>query len=195
MELTVIGRSKRPRAFKGKSGSELGFDFYHNKKSWMTTVLFFDWLRRSDAFIGRTRGSKAVLLMDNCSAHGDHHWLPELQNVELIFLPPNTTLKSQRMYPGIIAAMNLRYRKVQLERALDLTDEDICVGDIYKVDLLTGMKWFKKIWLELPKQFIATCFKKPSLLDECYGSWNASVPALICDVDLNNETLREMYVV
>ena len=57
------------------------------------------------------------------------------------------------------------------------------------------MKNSKQIWLGLPKQLSANGLKTIGLLDITYDSGNASVPALICDVDLNNQTLREIYVV
>lgn len=128
--------------------------------------------------------------MDNCSAHGQQYSLPKLQNVEFIFLPPNTTSKVQPMDAGIIRAMKLRYRKLQLERALDLTQEDICAGNIHRVDILMATQWFKQIWLDLPKQLIAICFKTTDLLGETYESGNTSVPALPCDGDLSNQNIE-----
>ena len=40
----VIGKAAKPRAFKGKTGGQLGFRYRHNAKAWMTSVLFEEWL-------------------------------------------------------------------------------------------------------------------------------------------------------
>lgn len=40
----------------------------------------------------------------------------------------------------------------QVERAIDLTDKNI--KDIYKVDILTAVKWVMSIWQELPGSVI-----------------------------------------
>lgn len=44
VDLKIIGRARKPRAFQGKTGPELGFDYSHNAKAWMTSIIFFDWL-------------------------------------------------------------------------------------------------------------------------------------------------------
>eukprot|EP00171_Calliarthron_tuberculosum_P003734 IDg3734t1 len=80
--LMVIGKAKKPRAFRGKTGQELGFDYYNNKKAWMTSVLFFDWLKRFDSYIGKTPGRKAALLLDNASVHGNTQTIPDLHHTE-----------------------------------------------------------------------------------------------------------------
>jgi hypothetical protein len=35
-----IGKSKKPRCFKKKSGEQLGFDYHNNTKAWMTKIIF-----------------------------------------------------------------------------------------------------------------------------------------------------------
>lgn len=142
LELMIIGRAARPRPFKKKSGAQMGFDYYSNTKAWMTSALFHEWLKRFSIFISKTPGRKGALLLDNCSTHGSAESLPKLSNVEIIFLPPNTTSKVQPLDAGVIDAMNVKYRLMQLERALDLVDEN--AADIYKVDILTAMSWSNK---------------------------------------------------
>lgn len=162
--LLIIGNAHKPRFFKGKTGHQLGFDYHSNKKAWMTTAVFFDWLKRFDDYIGMRPGGKPVLLLDNCSAHGTDDTILATTNVEVIFLPPNTTSKLQPMDAGIIAAMKLRYRKLQMERAVDLLD--VNVKDIYKVDQLTAMWWMVNVWQELLLSIITNCWLHSRLLDK-----------------------------
>lgn len=157
MPLMVIGKAMRPRAFKKKTGHELGFDYHANKKAWMTKELFFAWLNRLDQYVARTPGRKILLLLDNCSAHGTEDDLPPLQNVRVIFLPPNTTSRIQPLDAGIIAWVKRRYRRRLLFRVF----ENIESGkkSIYNVDILTAIRWAYEEWSACPSEVIQNCFR------------------------------------
>lgn len=90
----------------------------------MTSDLFTDWIKRFSAYIRRTPDRKVISLIENCSAHGYCATLPELCNVGTEFLPRNTTYKLQPLDAGIIASLKLRYRRLQMETALDVVDEN-----------------------------------------------------------------------
>lgn len=169
--LMVIGKAKKPRCFRQKTGQELGFDYWNNTKAWMRTDIFFLWLHRFDAYIGTTRNRQVILRLDNASPHGTSDTLPELKNVEVAFLPANTTSKLQRMDAGIIAAFKKRYRKMQYSRALDYIDGG--VQSIYSVDQLTAMRWTARIWDELPGTIILNCRRTTKLLDEKLNDANS----------------------
>lgn len=163
LPLMCIGSAMKPRCFNKKSGGELGFDYHANRKAWMTTALFFDWIMRFSSYITRSDPSRRVLLLlDNCSAHGTAESLPAVNNVEIMFLPPNTTSKLQPLDAGIIAATKTRYRKWQYERALDCIDA--AVNNIYKVDQLTAMKALRRIWKNIPQSILHNCWKHTGLL-------------------------------
>lgn len=162
LELMFIGTALRPRAFKKKYGHELGLDYYANKKAWMTSALFFDWLRRFERYIQRIKGRKVILLLDDCSAHGRMETIPEMDNVRVMFLPPNTTSKVQPMDAGIIAAMKMKYRRYQMERALDMSETN--VRDIYKLDVLTAMRTFKEVWKEIDASTIQNCWGQTGII-------------------------------
>ena len=136
--LMIIRNSLRPRPFKGKYGHELRFDYYANKKAWMTRTLLFAWLQRFDRYISRTPGRKVILFVDNCSAHGSEEVLPELQHVDVRFLPPNTTSRLQPLDSGVIATFKAKFRGRLLFRVF----ENIDVGkeSIYSIDILTAMR-------------------------------------------------------
>ncbi|XP_043469542.1 tigger transposable element-derived protein 4-like [Leptopilina heterotoma] len=85
LPLLVIGKSKRPRCFKGVK--TLPVDYESNSKAWMTRGIFKGWLQKIDKNM-KTKKKKIVIFMDNCTAHTD---LPTLANVNVIFLPANTT--------------------------------------------------------------------------------------------------------
>ena len=69
------------------------------------------------------RSPKALLLMDNCSAHPE-----ELKtcdgSVTCMFLPPNTTSLIQPMDQGVLQAMKKRYKRKLLQKVICGQDLD-----------------------------------------------------------------------
>lgn len=155
--LMIIGISKQPRAFKKQSGKELGLDYHFNRKAWMNKELFFSWLGRLDRYIGATPGRKILLLLDNCSAHGKKEDLPNLQNVLVEFLPPNSTSKVQPLDAGIIAWVKAKYKRRLLLRVFE--NLEARSKRIYSVDVLTAMRWAEREWKNCPTTVIRNCFK------------------------------------
>ena len=56
----------------------------------------------------RKRQKKIALVLDNCTAHPN---VSGLTNIMLVFLPPNTTAKTQPMDTGVIRNIKAHYRK------------------------------------------------------------------------------------
>ena len=161
--LMFIRTAWKPRAFKKKTGTEIGLEYHANNKGWMTLLLFHDWIRGFDAYISRTPHRQVALLIENCSAHGTLENLPSLQPVSVFFLPPNTTSKMQPMDAGVIASVKLRYRTFKMEPAVDLIDETEQAKDVYKVDVLTAMRALTRIWEEFPCDIISRCWAHTKL--------------------------------
>jgi hypothetical protein len=83
------------------------------------------------------------------------HSLPPtpLEYVEVVFLPPNTTPYIQPMDQGIIAAVKSRFKKRQLQAAVDrMTSGNSEAKDIYNIDQFSAMSGFKKIGMTFLQQ-------------------------------------------
>ena len=106
LPLVVIGKRKRPRAFKNVT---VPVEYTANKKAWMKGALFEDWMRKLDWRM-RLEGRHIALFVDNCQAHP----FIEMSNVELIILPPNTTSVLQPMDAGIIKNLKFHYHVKKL---------------------------------------------------------------------------------
>ena len=85
LPLMVIGKFKKPRCFQGVNCLPVKYEA--NKNAWMTSTVFEEWIRKWDEKQKR-RECKIVLFVDNCSAHLH---VSNLDCIELLFLPPNTT--------------------------------------------------------------------------------------------------------
>jgi hypothetical protein len=100
----ILGRAKQPYCFKKQTGEELGFSYRSNKKAWMTGLFFREWLLNLDREM-RSPGRHILLLLDNASSHKPGDIV--CTNVQVEFLPPNTTAFLQPMDAGIIAVLTV----------------------------------------------------------------------------------------
>ena len=87
----------------------------------MTTAVFEDWLEvqfipEVKKYCRRKRIEfKILLILDNCSSHPDLSHVNE--NVQFLFLPPNTTSLIQPMDQGVIATLKALYQKITFAEA------------------------------------------------------------------------------
>jgi hypothetical protein len=133
-EPLFIGHAAKPRCFGEKTGAELGFLYFNNKKAWMTGELFDQYLCRFNLHVDR----KVLLIIDNAPSHLFNK--EKYPNLDIEFLPPNTTSKLQPLDAGIIAAFKQHYRRRQLSHIVNLV-EDGRQSDPYNIDQLRGMRW------------------------------------------------------
>lgn len=120
MPLLAIGKLKSPRCFHNIL--HLPTEYDANKSAWMTSSKFESWLRKWDNELSR-QGRKIALFIDNSTMHPK---VQDLQCIQLVFLPPNTTSKIQPCDQGIINALKANYRKNmvnQLIQAMDNMDK------------------------------------------------------------------------
>ncbi|XP_033747074.1 tigger transposable element-derived protein 4-like [Pecten maximus] len=154
--IVVIGKSANPRCFKKVPPSSLPVHYYSNKKAWMTSNIFEDWVKKFDRKM-RRQGRKVLLFLDNAPSH------PKLtlNNVTLKFLPPNTTSKSQPMDQGIIQAVKLKYRKRQLQHILtNMARHKIMTGSqlLKQISILDAIYWVNRAWNQVETDTIVKCF-------------------------------------
>ena len=101
LDMFVIGKSKKPRCFRNVM--QLPCRHRAQKKSWMTGVLFEEWVRKLDLSF-RAQSRKAALLIDNCPAHLE---IKNFTSISLLFLPPNRTSVLQPMDQGVIRSLKV----------------------------------------------------------------------------------------
>ena len=133
------------------------------KKSWMDSQTFEEWVHKLDQTFP-VEGKKIALLIDNCPAHPS---VPDLTNVQLVFLPPNTSSVLQPMDQGVITSLKAYYwgRVIhRLCRALDKTKT------LPKVSILQAMKILVSSWKAVSVQTIVNCFRKAGITSEAQNA-------------------------
>lgn len=71
----------------------------------MDSQLFEEWAREKDWKFQR-ESRKVALVVENCPSHHD---VANLKAINLVFLTPNTTCKTQPMDQGVIGATKAYY--------------------------------------------------------------------------------------
>lgn len=145
----LIGKSAKRRCFKNVKS--LPVTYRNNRKSWMTTELWNEWLETLNNDM-RKQHRKIIIFVDNCTAHIN----PPLSNVRIEFLPANTTSKLQPLDQGIIKNFKLRYRNEIVSEFLACLDNNYSP----KVTILTAIMISHKAWNNVTAQTIRNCFRK-----------------------------------
>ena len=156
-KLLIVGKSKDPRCFRGQR--VLPVTYTNSGNAWMTGDIFRQWLKDFNRDMGRQK-RKILLLIDNCSAHpqdaADH-----LPNIQMEFLPPNTTSVIQPCDQGIIRNLKGLYRREVVRKIIaDIDDTTLTANEMArKLSLLDAVHLLSQAWTSVKQQTIANCYR------------------------------------
>lgn len=154
LPLLVIGKSKNPRCFKNIKS--LPCQYKAQQKAWMDGDIFWNWVKQLDRkFL--TEGRNVALIVDNCPAHPE---VLDLQSINLIFLPPNTTSMTQPMDQGVIRSLKAKYRRKVVQKYIMAVDSK---KDLPKFTVLDAMMMLTQSWNEVSENTIVNCFNKAGI--------------------------------
>ena len=181
LPLWIIGKYNNPRAFKGINTNRLPAIYKSNKKAWMNTILFKEWIYWLDNQVKRP----IILLMDNFKAHSTNY---NLKNIKTLLLPPNTTAKLQPLDAGIIHAFKAHYRKLYgLQLLQDLNKNEAKIGQI---NILNALFLASEAWESVNKTTIFNCFKHTGL----FRQYNPQNSELDQEMQALQDSLQEIQL-
>lgn len=128
MKLSMIGKAKKPRAFKNVSKNALPVKYYNQKNAWMSSDIFKEWffnefVPQTEKFLkANNLPRKALLLLDNATCHPNEDELQD-QDIKAMFLPPNVTSLCQPMDQGTLETLKRNYRRNLLSSLINAMDE------------------------------------------------------------------------
>lgn len=156
LPLLVIGRSAKPRCFRG--WKNLPTAYTGQRKAWMTSEIFENWIRDLDKQM-TAKGRKIALVVDNCPGHPH---VTSLNAVKLFFLPPGTTSVLQPLDAGIIWSLKSHFRKILVERRIAAFDK----SEDFKLSLIDGLLFLRSSWERVTRETVVNCFKKAFAMPE-----------------------------
>ncbi|XP_022851530.1 CENP-B homolog protein 2-like [Olea europaea var. sylvestris] len=160
VSLWVIGKYANPRWFKNVNMNNLNCKYRSNKKAWMTDLLFQDFVGWFDK---RMKGMKVLFIVDDCPTHPKV--VEGLRNVELFFLPPNTTSKIQPCDAGIIRVFKDHYRRHFYSSILQGLKVE--APNPEKINILNAINFANTTWnFDVKTTTIANCFRHCKIRSE-----------------------------
>lgn len=110
----LVYKSENPRVLKNKRKDHLPVFWKSNKSAWVTKAIFQDWFRSSfivevkQFLTSKNLAFKVLLLLDNVGSHDETLFTAD-PDVDVLFLPPNTTSLIQPMDQSIMANFKAYY--------------------------------------------------------------------------------------
>ncbi|XP_033222534.1 tigger transposable element-derived protein 4-like [Belonocnema kinseyi] len=158
LQLLVTGKSQNPRCFKGVKSLPVLYE--RNKKAWMTSSVYEDWLHKIDNKFQRENGKFLLLVDNNCPAH-PKVLIQTLKAIKVVHLPPNLTAKLQPMDQGIIKNLKVNYGWRIIKRLLKASDKKMGLTDLNLLDAIFDLN---KACADVTSDTIANLFRMASFV-------------------------------
>ena len=114
-----------------------------------------------------------AMVLDNCTAHPK---IKGLTSIKLIFLPPNTTARTQSMDAGVIRCLKSHYRKNLAKMRLDAAFED---KKDFTINVLEGIKLLSNAWNAVSEARIKNCYKKVNFYQQKTTKFKKNKPRMM----------------
>ena len=153
----VIGKYAKPCCFSGVKS--LPCHYCSQKKSWIDGDLFTEWGKELDQKYA-AQDRKITLIVDNCPAHPK---VDGLKAIELIFLPPNTTSKTQPMDQGVIRSLKAFYCHSIIKPYITSIDGGRSPTNVNMLEVMTLLT---VAWECISPIALVDCFRKAGMSSE-----------------------------
>ena len=199
LPLLLIGKAKNPRCFKRVCRANLPVTYDSQRNAWVNAQLFTSWFHNH--FVPTAQAKlremglepKAVLLLDNCSAHPNEEELVSADGLVVAkFLPPNVTSLIQPMDQGVLVSIKRRYRRKILEELILQDSVGVSIIDFLKgINLLKVAEMVAAAWKEVKENTLRLSWRKILPLESADAVDNLEVPTTSSqDDDLSTEQFQ-----
>lgn len=191
LPLFVIGKSKKPRAFKNLNMATLPVYYRNQSSAWMDCALFKEWFflefvpAVKKHLKSKNLPTRAVLLLDNAPSHPAEFELKK-GNIKAMFLPPHVTPLIQPMDQGVIEWLKRRYRKKYVGSLLDKTEGGCSLLEAMKsLTIKDAIYTVASAWDEIKQKTLQKAWKKiwPSLKQSDSADKDDAEPTSSAEVD------------
>ena len=161
----MIGKAKKPRAFKNVNMDNLPVKYTNQKNAWMESSIFKTWF--FEQFVPSVKKfcdeknlpHKALLLLDNAPTHPDECELVS-GDIRALFLPPNVTSLIQPLDQGVLENLKRHYRQRLLKHLLeDLKNDLTVVESLKKINLKDIIYWLGESWSDVKESTLKKSWK------------------------------------
>ncbi|XP_007083430.1 tigger transposable element-derived protein 1-like [Panthera tigris] len=160
----MVYRAQNPQALKGKSVNHMPVHWRWNKKAWMTSSWFHNcFVPEVECYLqGRNLAFKVLLILDNAPVHCCEELKNAHPNVEVLFMPPNTTSLIQPLDQGIIKAFKAHYTRELYSKGFQAleSNKETTMMDYWKsVTIRNVIDYVGTAWGSIKQATINSCWK------------------------------------
>ncbi|KFD66983.1 hypothetical protein M514_20849 [Trichuris suis] len=209
----VVYRTGNPRSLRNKSKDCLPVFWQHNKKAWMTVILFTEWFNQ--CFVPEAKkyleskgmAFKILLVIDNAPGHPQSVCFANA-NVEVKFLPANSTSLLQPLDQGAIKCIKATYTRLLFGKLRDTlhANPDCNLTGLWKhFSIADAIALIAEAVHEVKPRTVSGCWKRlwRDAVSECedLGAINEEVMDIVniakelgedCGEPFTNEELEEL---
>ncbi|CAF1135758.1 unnamed protein product [Brachionus calyciflorus] len=149
----VVSHSENPRCFKSINKANLPVYYRHNRKAWMDSCIFKEWLIKWNKQL-KAENRKVLLFLDNFSGHKND---PSCENIKTVYFPVNSKSVLQPLDQGIIHSFKVKNRKDVAREILYAIEQG---SDIPTIDILSSIYKIKRVCDGVSPSTIRNCFRK-----------------------------------
>lgn len=164
----MVYKVQNPRALKGKNLNCMPVHWRWNRKAWMASEIFWDWFH--NCFVpeverylqSKNLAFRVLLILDNAPVHCHEELENAHPNVEVLFMPPNTTSLIQPLNQGIIKAFKAHYMKELYSKACETlaANEEATMIDYWRsVTLRNVIDYVGTAWDNIKQAIINNCWE------------------------------------
>ena len=157
LPLFVIRKTKKARCFKHIKHLPSGYR--SQKKSWMDSISFEEWVRKLIDALPK-KDEKLLYWLIFCPAHPS---IDNLVSTELIFLSPNTTSKFQSMDQGVIRSLKAHYKTMSIKKLIETVEKKKSFPEF---SILDAMQMPDVAWGRVATKTVVNCFEKAGISKE-----------------------------
>ncbi|KAJ1184176.1 hypothetical protein NDU88_000986 [Pleurodeles waltl] len=161
MRLLVIGRSKKPRCFKGVTMDALPVQYEADLYTRLSVNIFQKWVHGIDACMRRA-GRQILLFIDHCTAHN----IGDLDNVKIVILPSKSPSVLKSVDQEVIRSLRKNYRKQIFTKIIgdfDGSDPQSAMDLARSITILDAAHMLNAAWNNVRPETIRQCFAQAGL--------------------------------
>ncbi|XP_057566797.1 tigger transposable element-derived protein 1 [Hippopotamus amphibius kiboko] len=160
----MVYRTPSSQALKGKSVNHMPVHWRWNKKAWMTSDWFHScFIPEAEYYLqSRNLAFKILLILDNAPVHCCEELKSAHPNVEVLFMPSNTTSLIQPLDQGIIKAFKAHYTREFYSKAFEAlkANKETTMVDYWKsVTIRSVIDYVGTAWDNVKQATINNCWK------------------------------------
>uniref|UniRef100_H3A0Z6 HTH CENPB-type domain-containing protein n=1 Tax=Latimeria chalumnae TaxID=7897 RepID=H3A0Z6_LATCH len=148
LPMLVIGKSNKPRCFKGMKS--LPTEYTANQKTWMISDIFSNQVKKHKKF--KRQKCKVAIIIHNCPAYPI---VQSLEAIEMIFLLPNTTSRTQPMDQGFIQSLKVYYQTHLIQKLIMCVEKK----EELSIRVLDALHMLQYAWSKVIPTTITSCFR------------------------------------